>query len=531
MQKRLSIFLITVALIAGMVGCVPAQYSLTISSTEGGEVIIPGEGTLTYDEVTVVNLVAEAEEGYRFVEWTGDVDDIANVEDATTTITMDDNYSITAEFAVKQYDLIISSTVGGEVTAPGEGAFAYDAGAVVDLVAEPEEGYKFVNWTGNVSTIFDVNATVTTITIHTDCALIASFEEDEVVTFIDLNLEAAVRQAIAKPESPIYTRDMEQLTQLDADHSGIYDLTGLEYATRLTRLSLWNNQISDISSLANLTSLTNLNLGYNQISDISPLANLTNLMYLDFEDNQISDISPVANLTSLTDLDIDSNRFSDISPLTNLTSLISLDIAHNQIRDISPLANLPNLTRLEVEDIGITDISPLANLPNLTCLLVDDNEITDISPLADLTGLTGIGLSGHSIADISHVVDLSELTWLGISNSQIRNVSPLANLTNLTTLWLQDNRISDISPLANLTNLTSLRVDGNVITDISPVANLTNLTMLWLQDNRISDISPLVDNEGLSEGDEVYLWGNPMSSDSINIYIPQLEARGVSVSY
>jgi len=38
-----------------------------------------------------------------------------------------------------------------------------------------------------------------------------------------------------------------------------------------------------------------------------------------------------------------------------------------------------------------------------------------------------------------------------------------------------------------------------------------------------------VDNEGLSEGDRVYLMGNPLSSDSINIYIPQLRARGVTV--
>ena len=35
--ERLSIFLIAVALMAGMVGCAPAQYNLTISSTEGGE--------------------------------------------------------------------------------------------------------------------------------------------------------------------------------------------------------------------------------------------------------------------------------------------------------------------------------------------------------------------------------------------------------------------------------------------------------------------------------------------------------------
>jgi len=43
----------------------------------------------------------------------------------------------------------------------------------------------------------------------------------------------------------------------------------------------------------------------------------------------------------------------------------------------------------------------------------------------------------------------------------------------------------------------------------------------------------LVQNEGLGTGgwDFVGLEGNPLSSDSINIYIPQLEARGVDVFY
>jgi len=40
-----------------------------------------------------------------------------------------------------------------------------------------------------------------------------------------------------------------------------------------------------------------------------------------------------------------------------------------------------------------------------------------------------------------------------------------------------------------------------------------------------------VENEGLGEWDEVYLADNPLSDDSINIYIPQLEARGVTVDY
>ena len=101
---RVSTFLIAVALIAGIVGCGGGvvEYTLTITSTTGGSVTTPEEGTSTYDEGTVVNLVAEAGEGYRFVNWTGDVGTVDDVNDTTTTITMNGDYSITANFGLDE---------------------------------------------------------------------------------------------------------------------------------------------------------------------------------------------------------------------------------------------------------------------------------------------------------------------------------------------------------------------------------------------------------------------------------------------
>ncbi len=97
-MRKLGIFLLTAALIAAMAGCATAQDSLTVSSTEGGEVIIPGEGIFTYDTGAVVDLAAVAEEGYYFVNWSGDMDTVASVFAATTTVTMNGDYSIVANF-------------------------------------------------------------------------------------------------------------------------------------------------------------------------------------------------------------------------------------------------------------------------------------------------------------------------------------------------------------------------------------------------------------------------------------------------
>jgi len=182
---RVSIFLITVALVAGMVSCNGGgvEYNLTISSSAGGSVTTPDEGTYTYDEGEVVNLVAEAEEGCQFVGWTGDVGTIADVNAASTTITVNYSYSIMANFEAipaGQYSLIISSTTEGwllcgNVTTPGEGTFIYSSGTVVNLAAQAGEGCQFVGWTGDVGTIADVNAATTTITMNGDYSIRANF--------------------------------------------------------------------------------------------------------------------------------------------------------------------------------------------------------------------------------------------------------------------------------------------------------------------------------------------------------------------
>jgi uncharacterized repeat protein (TIGR02543 family) len=188
--KRIGSLLIVTAIAVGMVGCVSSptqydltiltQYNLTISGTEGGEITNLGEGTFTCDEGEVVSLVATPALGYQFVNWTGDVDTIENIEAASTTITMNGDYSIAANFEAilaDQYSLIVSSTAGGSVTLPGEGTFACNTGTMANLVATPDAGHRFVNWTGDVDTIDNVEAASTTITMNEDRSITANFEQ------------------------------------------------------------------------------------------------------------------------------------------------------------------------------------------------------------------------------------------------------------------------------------------------------------------------------------------------------------------
>jgi hypothetical protein len=146
----------------------PVQYDLTISSTTGGSVTVPGEGVFPYYAGTLVHLVAEAETGYGFVNWTANptvaFGDASAVE---TTFTMPSQpVTIVAHFGVTyELDMAADPVAGGEaIDVAAEGA--YVAGATVSIRAEPASGYGFVNWTANPTVAFgDASAAETTFTM------------------------------------------------------------------------------------------------------------------------------------------------------------------------------------------------------------------------------------------------------------------------------------------------------------------------------------------------------------------------------
>ena len=103
------ILLIVAILLAGVAACdgagaVANTYQLAVSSASGGSVPTPGAGTFTYDAGMVVQLVATPDDGYQFLSWTGATQGIANPSAAATTITMNDNYAIVANFDIEGAD-------------------------------------------------------------------------------------------------------------------------------------------------------------------------------------------------------------------------------------------------------------------------------------------------------------------------------------------------------------------------------------------------------------------------------------------
>jgi hypothetical protein len=145
-------------------------YDLTMAvSPAGAGTTTPSVGVYTYDSGTVINVSLTPSPGYRFVNWTGGV---ADPNSASTTVTLDNNKTVTAHF-LKTYKLTIAvSPAGGGTTTPAQGVQTYEDGSIVNITATANPGYIFSNWTGGVA---DSNSASTTVTINGDKTVTANF--------------------------------------------------------------------------------------------------------------------------------------------------------------------------------------------------------------------------------------------------------------------------------------------------------------------------------------------------------------------
>ncbi len=154
-----------------------------------------------------------------------------------------------------------------------------------------------------------------------------------------------------------------------------------------------------------------------------------------------------------------------------------------------------------------------------------DKPTGDIAPdeLEAITSLTG---TWRDIEDISGIEYCDNLTDLDLGYNKIVNIDEIDKLTSLFTLNLKNNLINDITALKDLGKLEVINLWGNRIQNINSLASLTFVEDLNISENQISDISAL---SGMTK--MLYLWlaNNSLNDTSINTYIPQLEARGVTV--
>ncbi len=148
------------------------DYTLSIYIEGGGEELNYGEGEHNIEHDEQVEINAESDEGWEFVEWTG----YEKSDEETVSFEMPaENIKMTARFEMQEYKLEIIIDGEGSETNYDEGTQVIEYDEDVELKAESDTGWKFVEWRGYESS---KDKTVTFEMPSADIVMSAYFEKD-----------------------------------------------------------------------------------------------------------------------------------------------------------------------------------------------------------------------------------------------------------------------------------------------------------------------------------------------------------------
>lgn len=158
---------------------IPSVWSLWLSvASIAGTITSPptGAGHYYYDNNEIVEINTVANGGYTFSNWTGSsvaAGKVADANSANTTILMDADYTLHANFTPNPNDWTLTVNDDGNGTATGSGT--YTDGNLAPIVATPAEDYYFTVWSGDINSISDINAASTTILMDANYTITANF--------------------------------------------------------------------------------------------------------------------------------------------------------------------------------------------------------------------------------------------------------------------------------------------------------------------------------------------------------------------
>ncbi|MBN1294193.1 MAG: hypothetical protein JXB48_20325 [Candidatus Latescibacteria bacterium] len=198
-----------------------AQLILAITPEESGATN-PGIGTHTVSVGDQILIEAVAESGYHFVRWelSSGSSAIEDLYDVTTYVKVLMDSTITANFASNDTPVTVEMKVSPENsgnTDPGVGTHSnLYAGQILEIKADPADGYHFVNWTseGGVN-ITNTLAKETTAVLVDDSVITANFATNETPISLTI-INDDTNGGMTYPAPGIYTVYAEESIKLEA---------------------------------------------------------------------------------------------------------------------------------------------------------------------------------------------------------------------------------------------------------------------------------------------------------------------------
>ena len=208
------------------------KYTITLSAGEGGTVSTTGG---EYEAGQTVSVTATPQGEYVFTSWS---DGNTN---ATRTITVSSNSTLTANFEKRKYPLTLNIEGEGEVLEEiinSGRTTEYDSGTTVKLTAVPSEGWEFIGWSGDIGEI-DPTENPIQLSIIVSKTVTATFEK---INITSRDAELYLRDGNSKKTNRLPQFNSMDLEVLYSDNFAIWwdKSTGIDHYADAVDILKWS---------------------------------------------------------------------------------------------------------------------------------------------------------------------------------------------------------------------------------------------------------------------------------------------------
>lgn len=152
-------------------------YTLQLQAGPNGSVY-PFPGTYRLVEGFPVEVYASPNPDYVFLGWYDQNDELVTIENPYEFVLLNDTSLIAKFEKVATYTLRITVEAGQGTTVPSPGMdHQYQSGTIVNLVAIPDAGWRFVQWTGDLQGVPNPNQPNISVLMDRDRNIGVIFEE------------------------------------------------------------------------------------------------------------------------------------------------------------------------------------------------------------------------------------------------------------------------------------------------------------------------------------------------------------------
>ena len=476
----------------------PIKYTLTTAAnpTAGGTVT-PASGQ--HNEDATVSITATPSAEYLFSSWTG-----ATGTTATTSVVMNSNKTVTANFIKKKYAL--TTTVEGEGTVNEKvikagAATDYNSGTIVELTAVPSGEWLFVEWKGDVTG----TENPTQITIDKAKSVTAVFVKKQYPLTIEIEGEGTVAEKVIKAGLAT-DYNSGTIVELTAEPTGgdwefvewTGDLTGTDNPVEITI-----DKAKTVKAI--FKSVSPFYLDENGVTVKARswvtegiTGELNGLKYYAVDNSTIRGIVFGSNdLYPVTTLVTDLKYLFQLSP-----DPVTYEKKKLETWDVNNVVNMEGLfynSKHTISDISKWDVSSVTNMSFMFSYTSfnqdignwDVSNVTDMRNMFDESSSFNQDISSWNVSSVTNMHQMFQGARVfnqDISNWDVSSVTNMSSMFYRARVFNQDISSWDVS---NVTTTAAMFSDTSFNQDISSwdVSSVTNMSSMFRDTSFNQDIS------------------------------------------